>query len=137
MRGKISVFVDSGAWIALAIEQDPSHEQAMEKWLALSESGSRYFTSVPVILETFTFLERNTDLQTALLWKDELAKLSRLDVWECPLGVLKESWKWFDRKDLFKLSAVDATSFTLMVRHKVKRAFTFDAHFSTAAFYII
>ncbi|MBI4584672.1 MAG: PIN domain-containing protein [Planctomycetes bacterium] len=137
MRGPLPAFIDSGAWIALAVEPDPNHEQAKERWLVLNESGARYFTSIPIILETFTFLERNTDRLTALIWKNELDKLPRLVVWECPLIVLKESWKWFDRKDLHKLSAVDATSFTLMIRNKVKRAFTFDAHFSTAGFQIV
>ena len=32
MRHGQAVFVDSGAWIALALSRDPLHEQAREQW---------------------------------------------------------------------------------------------------------
>jgi predicted nucleic acid-binding protein len=55
-----SVYVDTGAWIALALTRDPLHERAQEAWHHLVESGARLYTSVPVVIETFTFLDRNT-----------------------------------------------------------------------------
>ena len=42
--------------------------------------------------------------------------------------------KYFARKDLHKLSLVDATSFVLMRKHKVRVAFSFDTHFAAAGF---
>ena len=33
-----------------------------------------------------------------------------------------------------RLSLVDATSFTLMARHRLRAAFTFDTHFAEAGF---
>ena len=56
MRQGEAVFVDSGAWIALALSRDPLHAQAREQWELLQEAGARLHTSVPVIIETFTFL---------------------------------------------------------------------------------
>ena len=60
MRERQAVFVDSGAWIALALTRDPLHGQARELWEKMLEMGARLHTSIPVVLETFTFLERNT-----------------------------------------------------------------------------
>jgi predicted nucleic acid-binding protein len=36
-----------------------------------------------------------------------------------------------------QLSAVDATSFTLMERHRISHAFTFDVRFSVVGFKIL
>ena len=137
MRGALPCFVDSGAWIALAISSDPYHDQAKSKWLFLTREGGRIHTSVPVIIETFTFLDQNTSRATALQWKDSVYELSKLSIWECSKKDLEDSWRWYYRKDLYKLSAVDATSFSLMLRHGVKKALAFDTHFATAGFGLI
>jgi predicted nucleic acid-binding protein len=137
VRGAPPYFVDSGAWIALAIASDIYHDQAREKWQRLHESAAKGYTSVPVIIETFTFISRNTNLETAILWKDEIDKLKRLVILECNQNDLKKSWSWFERRQLYKLSAVDATSFELMRRYKINRVFTFDTHFSAAGFQIL
>jgi predicted nucleic acid-binding protein len=59
MRQGEPVFVDSGAWIALALARDPLHGQAREQWDLLQGAGARLHTSIPVVIETFTFLDRN------------------------------------------------------------------------------
>jgi predicted nucleic acid-binding protein len=63
-QGEVS-FVDSEAWIALALTPDPLHTQARERWEILRGSGAKLHTSVPVIIETFTFLDRNADRDVA------------------------------------------------------------------------
>jgi uncharacterized protein len=131
------VFVDTGAWIALASTRDPLHDRATEAYDDLTAAGARLHTSVPVVLETFTFLDRNASRDSALAWKDSLASLSRLRTLECTAADVERAWTWFKRKDLYKLSAVDATSFTLMRRAKIRRAFAFDQHFATAGFLVV
>jgi predicted nucleic acid-binding protein len=69
MRESEPVFVDTGAWIALALTRDPFHTRAQEAWENLQGTGARLHTSVPVILETFTFLDRNTVRDVALTWQ--------------------------------------------------------------------
>ena len=44
---------------------------------------------------------------------------------------------YFARRDLHKLSAVDATSFVLMTRNKIRRAFAFDHHFAKVGFQLV
>src|SRR2546422_195688 len=66
MRHGEAAFVDSGAWIALALSRDPLHPQAREQWDLLQHSGARLHTSVPVVIETFTFLDRNANRDVAM-----------------------------------------------------------------------
>lgn len=127
------VFVDSGAWIALALSRDPLHEQAREQWELLRGAGAKLHTSVPVVVETFTFLDRNASRDVALAWKDSVDRLE-LKIWVCELRDLQHSWEYFRRADLHKLSAVDATSFTIMKRARIRLAYTFDHHFAVVGF---
>ena len=110
MRQGESAFVDSGAWIA------------------------KLHTSVPVIIETFTFLERNAHRDVALAWKESIYKLDKIRLLTCELHDLEQSWDYFRRPDLHKLSAVDATSFVIMKRARIRIAFTFDHHFYSVGF---
>jgi uncharacterized protein len=70
MRQGEAVFVDSGAFIALAFARDPLHGAAREQWDILLGAGARLHTSVPVVMETFTFLDRNANRDVALAWKN-------------------------------------------------------------------
>ena len=72
MRQGEAVFVDSGAWIALALSRDPLHAQAREQWELLQGAGAKLHTSVPVVIETFTFLDRNANRDVALTWKESI-----------------------------------------------------------------
>ena len=56
---------------------------------------------------------------------------------DCKADDLKEAWKFFRRTDFHKLSAVDATSFVLMTRTRLRVAFAFDHHFATAGFRLV
>ena len=132
-----AVFVDSGAWIALAIVRDPLHARALDAWAQLAEQRARLQTSVPVVLETFTFLERNARRDVALTWKDSLEHLDGLRMLDCAAADMREAWRFFERKDLHKLSAVDATSFVLMTKRGIRTAFAFDHHFASVGFRLI
>jgi predicted nucleic acid-binding protein len=137
MRESEPVFVDTGAWIALALTRDPFHARAREAWEDLHGRGARLYTSVPVILETFTFLDRNTVRDVALTWQGSLAQVTGLRILTVTPAELEEAWPFFQRRDLHKLSAVDATSFVLMAHEKIRTAFTFDHHFAMAGFRLV
>lgn len=137
MRQADPVFVDSGAWIALALVRDPYHERARETWDRLQGATARLHTSVPVVLETFTFIDRNAAREAALAWQQSLTTVRRLKILPCTVKDLDLAWPYFERSDLHKLSATDALSFVLMTQRKIRTAFTFDAHFATAGFRIV
>jgi predicted nucleic acid-binding protein len=45
-----AAFVDSGAWIALALTRDPLHQRAREQWELLQGAGAKLHTSIPVAI---------------------------------------------------------------------------------------
>jgi predicted nucleic acid-binding protein len=137
MRQGEPAFVDSGAWIALALSRDPLHARAREYWEILQKAGARLHTSIPVVIETFTFLERNASRDVGLAWKNAISQPGVVAILPCDLRDLANSWQYFRRKDLHKLSAVDATSFIVMKRAKIRLAFTFDHHFAAVGFRIV
>jgi uncharacterized protein len=134
IRAGERVFIDTGAWIALAIVRDPMHERARETWTTLVEAGSRPIVSVPVLLETFTYLQRKVSQDVAALWWASLTGVRFLERVECTAPDLNAAMKFFERRELHKLSLVDATSFVLMRKHKLRIAFSFDTHFAAAGF---
>jgi predicted nucleic acid-binding protein len=134
MRHGEAVFVDSGAWIALALTRDPLHQAAVQQWELLQRSGVKLHTSVPVVIETFTFLDRNANRDVAMVWRESIYRPGTVRILPCELSDLEQSWDYFRRADLHKLSAVDATSFAIMSRARIRTAYTFDHHFAAAGF---
>jgi len=130
------VFVDTGAWIGLAVSSDPDHAEALRVWTALIDRGAKPCTSAAVVLETFTYLQRNTRPDVALAWLDALEAIPRLLVFDVKKAHVDEARSWLARRDLHRLSAVDAVSFVLMKEHRVTLAFAFDSHFGQAGFRI-
>ena len=137
MRSGDPVFVDTGAWIALALTRDPLHARARAAWEEVIGAGAKLQTSVPVVLETFTFLDRNAARNVALAWKDSLATVPHLKVLPATLKDLNQAWSYFERPALHQLSAVDAVSFVLMTQRRIRLAFAFDSHFATAGFRMV
>jgi uncharacterized protein len=137
IRQAEAVFVDSGAWIALALSRDPLHGRAREQWDALHLVGAKLHTSVPVVVETFTFLDRNANRDVALAWKDAIYTAGTTKILACELRDLAQSWDYFRRSDFHKLSAVDATSFAIMKRARIRLAYAFDHHFAVAGFKLV
>jgi len=115
----------------------PTHQKAREQWDLLQGAGARLHTSVPVVIETFTFLDRNANRDVALAWKESIYRPGVVKILPCELGDLQQSWDYFRRADLHKLSAVDATSFAIMKRARIRIAYTFDHHFAAVGFRLV
>ena len=120
--------------VALALSRDPLHDRAVAAWDDLLRAGAKLRTSIPVILETFTFLERNARREVALAWKDSLGSLRRFRRLEREPSDIERAWEYLTRRDLHRLSAVDATSFAIMKRERIFTAFAFDHHFASVGF---
>jgi predicted nucleic acid-binding protein len=137
IRAGERAFVDTGAWVALALVADPLHLRAKETWHGLLEAGARLFVSVPVLLETFTFLQRKVSHDVAARFWASLADVPFLERVACSLADMNAAMRYFDDPGLYKLSLVDATSFVLMRKRRLRAVFTFDTHFASAGFRII
>jgi predicted nucleic acid-binding protein len=115
----------------------PSTSRPREQWDLLRGAGARLYTSVPVIIETFTFLDRNANRDVALSWKEAVYQPGTGNIRPCELHDLEQSWQYFRRTDLYKLSAVDATSFVIMRRERIRLAYTFGHHSAVVGFRLV
>jgi predicted nucleic acid-binding protein len=113
------------------------HARSREEWDLLQGAGARLHTSIPVVIETFTFLDRNANRQVALTWQEAVQKRAQVDVLACELRDPEQSWEYFRRARLHKPSAVDATSFAIMKRARIRLAYTFDHHFAVVGFRLV
>jgi predicted nucleic acid-binding protein len=60
-----------------------------------------------------------------------------LKILPCDLRDLQQSWEYFRRPDLHKLSAIGATSIAIMRRAHIRLAYTFDHHFAVVGFRLV
>lgn len=126
------IFVDTSFWIALRQRRDTNHERALQLAHALRERA--VLTSNLVVGESWTLLRRREGHRPAMSWLNRLrsspgARIERIE------GDLEaEAWAWLNVHDERPYSFVDATSFALMRRARVREALAFDGDFAAAGF---
>ena len=124
------IFVDSSFWIGFSDRSDKRHAEC----LALLEARTRPLaTSNHVIWETCTFLRKRHNHHVAMRFLD-LIDEAELDVVFTSREVESEAWAWLRRHDERRYSFVDATSFALMRRFRIREALAFDGDFAAAGF---
>jgi predicted nucleic acid-binding protein len=72
---------------------------------------------------TFTFLGSNANRDVTLAWKGPVYAPGGVTILNCLLRDFEQAWEYFRRADLHKLSAVDATSFAIMKRARIRIAY--------------
>jgi uncharacterized protein len=128
------VFVDTGAWFALQVQDDEHHEAARQTLPALLVACRSLVTSNLIIGETYTLLRMTkgyTEAQRFLEKMKQSPRLERVFVTEC---VEQQAYQLLQRYADQPFSFVDATSFALMRQQRMRYAFAFDRHFVTAGF---
>lgn len=124
-------FVDTSFWIALRFLRDERHPDARRTW----EQGTGPLTTTDLVIgETWTFLRRRTDHSRATQFLDAVDQLSSLVIRHVDEEIGSEAWHWLRRHDERPYSFVDATSFALMRRLRLREALAFDGDFAAAGF---
>jgi uncharacterized protein len=126
------IFVDTSFWVALAIDADARHREASKLFAA--HASAALATSNDVRGETRTFARRRFGHRTAVALIDRLEQTPRLRVLRTDASDEQEAWGWVRRHDEREYSFIDATSFALMRRLAIRKAFAFDGDFSAAGF---
>jgi predicted nucleic acid-binding protein len=124
-------FADTSFWFALQERRDRRHGDAA----ALVRAGvGRLCVSNHVVGETWTLLRRRAGHAAAVGFLDRLARLPELEVVHVDEATEAEAWRWLRRHDEREYSFVDATSFALMRRRRIREALAFDGDFNAAGF---
>ncbi|MCC7492858.1 MAG: PIN domain-containing protein [Fimbriimonadaceae bacterium] len=131
------VFVDSWAWVAMAIRRDPAHAQAVARRRACEVAGQRLVSSSMVIAESLTRLRYDQGWAAAITLVDGLAvwvRSGELVLVHDDPRLWQDAVAWFRRFDDQRFSMVDCTSFAIMAARGIGEALTADHHFATAGF---
>ncbi len=124
-------FVDSSFWIALQARRDQRHSEARLLWARETDS---LLTTTPILAETWTFLRRRLGHPQAWDFVDAVHGSPRVTIYRVDQPTEDEAWAWLRRHDERRYSFVDATSFAVMRRLRLREALAFDDDFSAAGF---
>jgi predicted nucleic acid-binding protein len=126
------IFVDTPYWLALQIQGDPHHRDAVA--LLATHAAAPMVTTNHVRGETWTFLRRRAGHRSAVRFLDALEGSPRFEVVSVDDEVERDALGWLRRRDDREYSFVDATSFAVMRRRRIREALAFDGDFSAAGF---
>jgi predicted nucleic acid-binding protein len=126
------IFVDTSFWVALRLRRDRHHVEASR--LLHEHAATALLTSNLVRGETWTFLRRRAGHASAVDYVDTLAHSPRGRVVPYPDDLEDEVVRWLRRHDEREYSYVDATSYALMRRLRIRDALAFDGDFAAAGF---
>jgi predicted nucleic acid-binding protein len=123
----LRLFVDTGAFYALGDRSDRHHHAARAAWLEAAESDE-LLTTDHVVVETWLLLRARLGRPAAIQWWDALRRgaVSVIGVTSRDFERAREIVdRWKDQD----FSLVDCTSFAVLERLGIGRAFAFDSHF--------
>ena len=124
-------FVDTSFWVGLRFRRDARHADARAVW----EAGTGAIRTTNLVMgETWTFLRRKAGHRRAMEFHKAALRLPALTIDRIDEGMEVEAWRWLARHDERPYSFVDATSFALMRRLRLREALAFDGDFAAAGF---
>lgn len=143
-----SVFLDTGAFIAIMAARDPNHPSAKALYSHLVKRRALLVVTNHVIDETCTWLLRDRTAGhagAAAFGRFIRANSQPMDAADSasgkPMRVVHSSpsdeqraWEMFETCDTAGFSFTDCVSFAVMERLGISRAFTYDAHFDMLGF---
>jgi predicted nucleic acid-binding protein len=129
-----SIFVDTGAWVALADRDDVHHSKAASIYPTLLKTQKRLMTSNLVIAESYILILNELGHQAAIRYLEGIKTSPRILKIYSNEDLESEAEELLIKYSDQDFSYADAVSFAIMKREKIKKAFSFDSHFRTAGF---
>ena len=131
------VFVDTGAWLALADASDDLHHAARTIYPSVLRPDIRLFTTNLVVAETYNLIRRRIGFQASMRFLRSLRASPRLERVYSNAGLENTAEELLQRYADQDFSLVDAVSFAYMQVEGIVEAFAFDKHFTTAGFVLV
>jgi predicted nucleic acid-binding protein len=131
------IFVDTGAWIALADGSDDLHDRALTIYPTVLQAGNRLVTTNLVIAESYNLIRRRVGHQAAMQFLESMRTSPRLDRVYSDQSLELSGEAILRRYADQAFSFVDAVSFAAMLALDIDEAFAFDNHFVVAGFKLV
>ncbi len=127
-------FVDTGAWFAYVNAGDPDHARVRG---FLDKYTGRLVTSTYVFDETVTLTQARLGHSNAVAVGKTLLDPVSVEMIHVTPPDEKAAWNLFEKRPDKSYSFTDCTSFVVMRKQKISRAFTLDVHFSQEGFEVV
>jgi len=132
------IFVDTGAWVALAFANDENHKSALLLQQQLAKQKIRLVTSDYILDETYTFILYKAGYDAALRFHDGIEIMLAggiLQLIQVAESIQRSAWTVFERFNMDKeWSFTDCTSKVVIEQIGLTDVFTFDDHFGQMGF---
>jgi predicted nucleic acid-binding protein len=126
----LKVFIDTSFYVARLMPQDQAHAKAIKA----VKSDIIPITSSLIVSETIALLQAHGFLSAAIEFLREARSSPYVQVVHIDSVVQSEAWDLFVRYGGMGANPVDCSSFAVMRRMGITKAFTFDRHFRAAGF---
>ncbi len=124
----MNIFVDTGAFYALADKSDTHHANAAA-FYASSYGQHRLYTSDYVLIESWLLIRNKLGRPAAMTFWQTIRK-GVVALLPCIPADLEHAWQICEQYADQDFSLVDAVSFAIMERLSMSTAFAFDRHFA-------
>lgn len=128
------LFVDTSAWLALNDKNDQYHDEAVSKITKVRQQKIQLVTSEYIFDESVTILRYRISHRAAVAFGDALISSNVASIEDITDEERLKAWVLFKKYRDKDLSFTDCTSFALMVKLKLQKAFSFDNHFKQVGF---
>ncbi len=132
-----AIFIDSGAWVALADIRDQFHSDAVGVYSQVLQQWKYQVTTDLVIAEAYNMIRRRLGHTAGIRFLESLRKSSRLIKIYCDAALEIQAEAILRRYSDQDFSFADAVSFAVMQERGITEAFAFDQHFRTAGFALL
>jgi len=129
-----NIFVDTGAWFALADEDDAHHKEAASIFPLLLKTSKGLITSNLVIAESYVLVLKGLGHKSAIDFLDRINGSPRIMRVHSTSDIEKEAEATLKKYMDQDFSYTDAVSFAIMRQQNIKKAFSFDKHFQIMGF---
>jgi predicted nucleic acid-binding protein len=130
------VFIDAGAWAALANRRDAYHPAAMLASARIMRRRPLVTTNL-VVGEAYVLTRQRVGHAAAMLFLTTIHSAVQLDVVYSTAELQAEAEVLLHQYVDHDFSLADAVSFVVMRRRNIQEAFAFDRHFLTAGFTLV
>lgn len=128
----MTTFLDTSAILAVLDSDDQRHPEADAIWRRLLGTNEPLLSSNYILVETFALVQRRLGMDAVQAVEREIVPLLNLHWLDAETHRASvTAWLATSRR---RLSLVDCSSFEVMRRLNVRRAFAFDGHFEEHGF---
>lgn len=129
------IWIDTSAIIAVLCKEDHFHDQAKTTWFELLDKYEIISCNNYTLLETVSLIQKRHGMSILRAFQHDMMPILNI-TWlsETEHHSAMQSLLVYNRRNL---SLVDCASFETMRRLDIKKAFTFDKHFSEQGFEVM